>query len=182
MRLRSTGSKLAILKYLDETRRQLAGTYLRISWAEGEAAIGERGRVRARGVDEFRGNAVKVRRGREVADADDGEHLARRLEVLPGRGHAAAEHELEAEEPRIPGLVCEGALLVLLVVRAERGEVDACVVRHQRRVVAQALSRDRTADGEHYHADGRPGLDAQPGLHGRRASAPASGSEWLVGA
>jgi hypothetical protein len=53
---------------------------------------------------------------------------------------------------------------------------------HQRCIVAQALRRDRTADGEHYHADGRPGLDAQPGLHGRRASAPASGSEWLVGA
>lgn len=100
-----------------------------------------------------------------MADADDGEHLARGLEVLPGRGHAAAEHELEAEAARVPGLVREGALLVLRVVGAQRGEVDARVPRHQRRVVPQALRRDRPAHRQHRHPDGRPGLDAQPGLH-----------------
>ena len=101
-----------------------------------------------------------------MADADHGEHLARGLEVLPGGRHAPAEHELEAEAPGLPGLVREGALLVLRVVGAERGEVDARVARHQRRVLAQARRRDRAAHGEHRHADGGAGLDAQPGLHG----------------
>jgi hypothetical protein len=109
-----------------------------------------------------------------MADADDGEHLARGLEVLPRRRHAASEDELEVEASGVPGLVREGALLVLLVVGAERGEVDARVVRHQRRVVAQAWRRDRAADGEHRDADGRPGLDAQPGLHGRRVDLSGS--------
>jgi hypothetical protein len=44
-----------------------------------------------------------------VADVD-GEHLARGLEVLPRRGHAASEHELEAEASGVPGLVRDGAL------------------------------------------------------------------------
>jgi len=116
-----------------------------------------------------------------VADADHGEHLARGLEVLPGRRHAAAEHELEAEAPGLPGLVLEGALLVLRVVGAERGEVDARVARHQRRVLAQARRRDRAAHGEHRDADGGTGLDAQPGLHGWwRVASPRLGSpRWL---
>lgn len=117
-----------------------------------------------------------------MADANHGEHLARGLEVLPGRWHATAEHELEAKAPGVPGLVREWALLVLLVVGAERRQVDARVARHQRCVATQTRRWDRAADGEHRHADGRPGLDAQSGLHGRRASAPARGSEWLAGA
>lgn len=103
-----------------------------------------------------------------MADAYDGEHLARGLEVLPGGGHAPAEHELEAEASRVPGLVREGALLVLRVVGPQRGEVDAREPRHQRRVVPQALRRDRPAHRQHRYADGGAGLDAQPGLHWRR--------------
>lgn len=139
---------------------------LRVGGAEGEAAAGERGWVGPRGVYEVRGDLPEVRGGREVADADDGEHLARGLEVLPRRGYAAAEHELEAEAARVPGLVREGALLVLRVVGPQRGEVHARVLRDQRRVVPQALRRDRPAHRQHRHADGGTGLDAQPGLHG----------------
>lgn len=118
-----------------------------------------------------------------MADADHGEHLARGLEVLPGGRHAPAEHELEAEAPGLPGLVREGALLVLRVVGAERGEVDARVARHQRHVLAQARRRDRAAHGEHRDADGGAGLDAQPGLHGRWLASPprAFASLALVG-
>lgn len=83
--------------------------YLRVGGAEGEAAAGERGGVGARGVDEVGGDAAEIGGGREVADADDGEHLAGGLEVLPRRGHAAAEHELEAEAAAAPRLVREGA-------------------------------------------------------------------------
>jgi len=144
----------------------LFSCHLRVRGAEGEAPSGERRGVRPRRIDEVGRDAVEVGRGRQVADADHGEHLARGLEVLPGGRHAPAEHELEAEAPGFPGLVREGALLVLRVVGAERGEVDARVARHQRRVLAQARRRDRAAHGEHRHADGGAGLDAQPGLHG----------------
>lgn len=143
--------------------------YLRVGGAEGEAAAGERGGVGARGVDEVGGDAAEIGGGREVADADDGEHLAGGLEVLPRRGHAAAEHELEAEAAAAPRLVREGALLVLRVVGPQRGEVDARVPRHQRRVVAEARRRDRPAHRQHRHADRRPGLDAHAGLHGVRS-------------
>jgi hypothetical protein len=69
---------------------------------------------------EVRWDAVEVGRGGEVADAD-GEHLTWGLEVLPRQGHAASEHELEAETSGVPGLVRDGALLLLLVIEAERG-------------------------------------------------------------
>jgi len=169
--VRSTDAEPAIPNTLEDTPATAAGTYLCVRGAEGEAPVGERRRVRPCSIYEVRRDAVEVGRGRQVADADHGEHLARGLEVLPGRRHAAAEHELEAEASGLPGLVLEGALLVLRVVGAERGEVDARVARHQRRVLAQARRRDRAAHGEHRDADGGTGLDAQPGLHGRR---------WLV--
>nr|ACN34971.1 unknown [Zea mays] len=83
-----------------------------------------------------------------------------------GEGTQPPSTNLRRRHPVSQGW-CWNALLVLRVVGADRGEVDARVARHQRRVFAQARRRDRAAHGDHRDADGGTGLDSQPGLHGR---------------
>lgn len=99
-----------------------------------------------------------------MADADDGENLAVGLEVLPGRGGSAAEDELEAEAPGVPGLISEGRLLVLRVEGAYGGERDRLVAEQHRQVVPHQARRD-LADREHGHSDHGARLDADVGLH-----------------
>lgn len=79
-----------------------------------------------------------------MADADDGQGFTVGLEVLPGAGRGAADDELEAEAAAAaagggvpPGLVGEGALLVLGVEGGDRGEVDLVVEEQHGCVVAE---------------------------------------------
>lgn len=72
-----------------------------------------------------------------MAEADDSKDLAAGLEVLPGAGRGAAQHELEAQAARLPWLVGEGALLVLRVEGADRGEVDPGVAAQHLHVRTQ---------------------------------------------
>lgn len=77
-----------------------------------------------------------------MADADDGQGFTVGLEVLPGAGRGAADDELEAEAAAAgggvpPGLVGEGALLVLGVEGGDRGEVDLVVEEQHGCVVTE---------------------------------------------
>lgn len=104
-----------------------------------------------------------------MADADDGQDLAVRLEVLPGAGRGAADHELEAEGAGVPGLVGEGGLLVLRVEGADGGEGDGAVAEEHGGVVPQQRRGD-VADREDGDADHGARLDADVRLHFRRGS------------
>lgn len=97
-----------------------------------------------------------------MTDADDGEDLAVGLEVLPGAGRGAADDELEAEGAGVPGLVGEGALLVLHVEGADEGELHSGVAGQH---VPQQVGRDRAADRENSDADHGSGLHAHIRLH-----------------
>lgn len=99
-----------------------------------------------------------------MADADDGQDLAVRLEVLPGAGRGAADHELEAEGAGVPGLVGEGGLLVLGVEGAGGGEGDGAVAEEHGGVVPQQRRGDG-ADREDGHPDHGARLDADVRLH-----------------
>lgn len=57
-----------------------------------------------------------------MADADNSENFAMGLEILPGTGRRAADHELEAKVAGFPRLVGERALLVLCVEGTDSGE------------------------------------------------------------
>lgn len=100
-----------------------------------------------------------------MAEANDGEDLAAGLEVLPGAGRRAAEHVFEPEAARLPGLVGERALLVLLVEGADGGEVDPGVAAEHRRVLPQLGVGDRPAHRQHRDPDHGPRLHAHVRLH-----------------
>lgn len=100
-----------------------------------------------------------------MADADDGQDLAVRLEVLPGAGRGAADHELEAEGAGVPGLVGEGGLLVLGVEGAGGGEGDGAAVAEEHGGVVPQQRRGDGADREDGHPDHGARLDADVRLH-----------------
>lgn len=110
-----------------------------------------------------------------MANADDGQDLAVRLEVLPGARWGAADHELQAEGAGVPGLLGEGGLLVLGVEGADGGEGDGVVTEEHGGVVPQKRRGD-VADREDRDPDHGARLDADVGLHLRR-SGPEIGSD-----
>lgn len=100
-----------------------------------------------------------------MTDAEHSEHLATGLEVLPWRGGAASEHELEGEGSGVPGLMGEGGLLLLGVERGDGGEVDAGVARDQGGVLAEVRRRDGAPHGQDGDADLAGSLYAHVRLH-----------------
>lgn len=99
-----------------------------------------------------------------MANADDGEDLAIRLEILPGRGWRSTEHELEAEAAGIPWLVCKWGFLVLGVEGADGVERDGAVAEEHGSIVPEEKRGD-VGDREDRHPDHAARLDARVGFH-----------------
>lgn len=99
-----------------------------------------------------------------MANADDGEDLAVRLEILPGGRRRSAEDELESEAAGFPGLVRKGGFLVLCVEGADGVEGDGVVAEEHGGIVAEEKRGD-VGDGEDSHSDHAAGFDAGVRLH-----------------
>lgn len=87
------------------------------------------------------------------------------MEVLPWTGRGGTDDELEAKAAvGVPGLVGEGAFLVLGVEGRDGGEIDLVVEEQHRCVVAEERWWDG-ADWEDCDSDHAACLDAHIGLH-----------------
>lgn len=99
-----------------------------------------------------------------MANADNGEDLAVRLEILPGRRWRSTEDELEAEATRFPRLVCKWGFLVLGVEGADGVEGDDVVAEKHGSVVPEEKRGD-AGDREDRHSDHAARFNARVRFH-----------------